>query len=231
MPRRSRPSVTSRSEHWLRVAVNLYPGILNRSISDAFGWQDEAIEWKSPVQSDEYAEYYDQAFLDRLAVDDLVLPLRKFWPSGGPRWDGLARTASGKLILVEAKAYVEECVDYKSRASSDAARTIRKRLNQAQKAFGAAQDARWHSPLYQMANRLAHLHYLAGINEKDAYLIFLHFANAPDVPEPTSVEAWEGAIRLSRKCLGLTDSKLLRRVADIVLDVRELQHSQLEATG
>ena len=27
------------------------------------------------------------------------MPLREFWPKSGPRWDALARTGDGKLIL------------------------------------------------------------------------------------------------------------------------------------
>jgi len=65
-------------------------------------------------------------------------------------------------------------------------------------------------------------YYLAGINGKDAYLVFLHFANAPDVEKPVSLEAWKGANRLARKCLGLTDCRLLRRVAELIVDLEEI---------
>jgi len=148
------------------------------------------------------------------------MPLDEFWPKSGPRWDGLARTMDGKLILVEAKAQIEEVVDYRSKASPDALRRIEERLEEAKLAFHATKDTCWHTPLYQMANRLAHLYYLAGINGKDAYLVFIDFANAPDVPEPASPEEWRGAVRLARKCLGLKDSKLARRVATIIVDLK-----------
>jgi hypothetical protein len=109
MPRRERPPETRRSENWIRKAVNKYPDSLNSLISEKFGWDKcDEIEWVSPVASDAYAEYYDQEFLDRLGVSDLKVPLSDFWPQGGPRWDGLARTKTGKIILVEAKAYIEE---------------------------------------------------------------------------------------------------------------------------
>ncbi|MFH7321619.1 hypothetical protein ACHHRT_13585 [Desulfurivibrio sp. D14AmB] len=201
------------------MMVREYPGLLDTAIAEAFGWQATAIDWRSPIQDDDYAEYYDQAFLDRLLVNDLTMPLDEFWPKSGPRWDGLARTSDDKLILIEAKAHIDEAVDYRSKASDDALRRIKQRLDEAKTAFRASNDACWHAPLYQMANRLAHLYYLAGINKKDAYLVFIDFANAPDVPQPASQEEWQGATRLAHKCLGLKDSKLARRVATVIVNL------------
>lgn len=200
--------------------VSEYPGLLDTAIADAFGWRKTVIDWRSPIQDDGYAEYYDQAFLDRLGINELTMPLEEFWPKSGPRWDGLARTTDGKLILIEAKAHIDEAVDFRSKASTDALRRIEQRLDEAKAAFGASKDACWHTPLYQMANRLAHLYYLAGINKKDAYLVFIEFANAPDVPEPASREEWQGAIRLAHKCLGLKDSVLARRAATVIVDLK-----------
>ena len=220
MPRRLRPPEARRSEHWLRVMVREYPDILGTAIADAFGWHAAAIDWRSPRQDDDYAEYYDQAFLNRLGVEKLTMPLEEFWPKSGPRWDGLARTTDGRLILIEAKAHIDEAVDFRSKASPDALRKIEQRLDEAKAAFRASKDACWYAPLYQMANRLAHLYYLAEINRKDAHLVFIDFANAPDVPEPASREEWQGANRLAHKCLGLKDSKLARRVATIIVDLK-----------
>ena len=121
MPRRERPAETRRSEHWIRVAVNEFTGSLNASVCKLFCWDEsDRIEWLSPIESDQYAEYYDQEFIDRLRVAELSVPLHKFWPKGGPRWDGLARNESGKLLLVEAKAYIEEAIDYRTRADRGA---------------------------------------------------------------------------------------------------------------
>ncbi len=200
--------------------VNEYPDVLDSAITKALGWNGVVIDWRSPLQDDDYAEYYDEAFLERLDVEELTMPLDTFWPKSGPRWDGLARTAEGKLILVEAKAHIDEAVDYRSKASLVALRRIEQRLDEAKTAFRATKDACWHAPLFQTANRLAHLYYLAGINGKDAYLVFIDFANAPDVPEPASPEEWRGANRLAHKCLGLKDSRLARRVATIIVDLK-----------
>jgi hypothetical protein len=200
--------------------VHEYLDVLDTAITEAFAWRNTMLDWRSPRQDDDYAEYYDEAFLERLGIEELIMPLDEFWPKSGPRWDGLARTTDGKLILVEAKAHIDEAVDYRSKASPDALRRIEERLDEAKLAFRAAKDACWHRPLYQMANRLAHLYYLAGINGKDAYLIFIDFANAPDVPRPASPEEWRGAMRLAHKCLGLKDSRLTRRVTTIIVDLK-----------
>lgn len=220
MPRRPRPSDAKRSEGWLRAMVRDHAHVLDTAISEAFDWQNAVIEWLSPRQDDEYAEYYDQAFLGRLGVAELAMSLDEFWPKSGPRWDGLARTTDGRLILVEAKAHIDEAVDFRSKASPNALRRIEEHLDEAKAAFHASKDACWHAPLYQMANRLAHLYYLAGINSKDAYLIFIDFANAPDVPEPATCQEWQGAVCLAHKCLGLKDSKLARRAATIIVDLK-----------
>jgi len=220
MPKRQRPAETTRSEHWLRNAVRDRTWELDASVARAFGWSaDERIEWLSPIEDDGFAEYYDQAFLDRLGLTTLRVPLREFWPPGGPRWDGLARTNSGKIILVEAKAHIEEMVDFESKASSESLELIRRSLDQVKSACGAAAAAPWYSPFYQYANRLAHLYYLADLNQVDAYLLFVCFANAPDVPAPVTVEQWEGARRLAWKCLGLGTKPFRGRVATLVMSV------------
>lgn len=206
--------------------VNDHPGYLNDLISETFGWRTASIEWRSPLKEDDYAEYYDQEFLERLGVKDLRMPLQDFWPKSGPRWDGLALTLEGKLILVEAKAYIEEAIDYHSKASAAALPLIEKRLEEAKRAFRAYREAPWCNPFYQMANRLAHLYYLAEINDKDAYLVFVNFANASDVQDRVSPEGWQGATRLAYKCLGLKDSRLKRRVASVVIDLDEVMDNK-----
>lgn len=205
MPRRARPTDATRSEKWLRVAVNEQTAEFDRRVAATFGWRgDDPIEWLSPLACDGNAEYFDQAFLERLRVDSLRVPLTRFWPASGPRWDGLARTRSGKLILVEAKAYVEEAVDYSTGAKGASLTRIRKSLAIAKRAFKASAKANWETPFYQYANRLAHLYFLNRLNRLDAYLVFVYFADADDVPEPCSEAQWCGAERVIKKALGLS---------------------------
>ncbi len=223
MPRRDRPKTTQRSEHWMRVAANEDSETLNQKIRDLFGWSsDEKIQWLSPISEDDYAEYYDQEFLSRLGITDLKVPLSDFWPNSGARWDGLARTSGGKVILVEAKAYIEEGVDFKSKAGERSYAKIRKALEQAKSDFGANVDAPWESPFYQYSNRLAHLYFLHKLNGLDAYLVFLYFADAPDVPNPSSESEWRGSARLVEKCLGLGRHPYRDRLGTLIWSVEEM---------
>jgi len=208
------------------VAVNEAGAFTNEKIRLAFGWPaGETIEWRSPIESDRYAEYYDDEFLDRLGIEngDLEVPLHSFWPRSGPRWDGLARTSSCKYLMVEAKAYIEEGVDFGSKAGDASRQKIAEALGHSKQAYGARTEANWESPFYQYANRLAHLHFLVERNGIDAYLVFMYFANAPDVPSPCTAEHWEGAKRLTEKCLGLGSHAYSDRVATIVIDVPDMR--------
>lgn len=219
MPRRERPPSVSRSEHWLRQTIE-HPHQLDGQLKKSFGWpENEVITWVSPVEKDGYAEYFDAEFLERLGIEELKEPLDQFWPISGPRWDGLGRTDSGRVILVEAKAYIEEGVDYGSKATSRSLQRILSALEEAKTAFRARDEARWDTPFYQYANRLAHLYFLAEKNGLDAYLVFLYFANAPDVPSPCSPEQWNGAIRLTEKCLGIGNHPYRNRVASVIIDL------------
>jgi len=85
MPRRERPAETTRSEHWLRFVVNERTQQLNSVVAEVFGWsRHDDVRWLSPIKDDDFAEYYDQEFLDRLGLSKLRVPLREFWPRGGP---------------------------------------------------------------------------------------------------------------------------------------------------
>jgi len=105
--------------------------------------------------------------------------------------------------LVEAKAYIEEGVDYASGAGDKSGLRINNALADAKAVFSASEGACWGRPFYQYANRLAHLYFARQLNSLDAYLLFLYFADAPDVASPSTEAEWRGAIRLIEKCLGL----------------------------
>jgi hypothetical protein len=164
--------------------VNNKRELFNTRVAGALGWsQTEPITWLSPLREDGYAEYYDQEFLNRLGLTHLPKALTSFWPASGPRWDALGKTDSGKVLLVEAKAYIEESVDFVTRASDPKSLSlIKESLEKAKLGFGARPEAPWASPFYQTANRLAHLQFLWRDNGLDAWLLFVYFANAPDVP-------------------------------------------------
>ncbi len=84
------------SRKWLQILVNKHPGLLDDYIVPRLRQQPLDVEWFSPLQSDDYAEYSDDDFIDRLGVALESRPLSKFWPQtnmgGGPHWDALGKT-------------------------------------------------------------------------------------------------------------------------------------------
>lgn len=96
------------SLQWIQAVVD-QPAALNRAIRARVGLAPHVeLEWRSPLASDDWAEYRDAAFLQRLGLDYLIAPLARFWPRRGPQWDALALASTGEVLLVEAKAHVNE---------------------------------------------------------------------------------------------------------------------------
>ena len=80
------------SQHWIQLYANERPDALNAAIAARGGPADAATTaWLSPRADDDYAEYYDQDFLDLLSVELDRRPLRDFWPRRGPHWDAWGR--------------------------------------------------------------------------------------------------------------------------------------------
>lgn len=79
MGRFPQPQGTKGSLRWIQYLVNQHPEVLNAGIGIG------PVEWRSPRADDGYAEYRDQAFLDRLALTLPRRPLDVFWPAGGVR--------------------------------------------------------------------------------------------------------------------------------------------------
>ena len=117
------------SQKWIQKLVNEKPNLLTSSIRTQLDLPDtERITWLSPAAHDEYAEYRDQAFLDLLGIKLTKVSLSDFWPSRGPVWDGLGRSDSGKVFLVEAKSHISEVLSPKTGAGVKSLRQIEKSL-------------------------------------------------------------------------------------------------------
>ena len=118
MPRIPQAPAIHGSKMWLQRLVNHYPEQLNAAVRVALDLLPEVpIEWLSPLAGDAYSEYSDQDFLDLLGAVLGQRPINTFWPVGGPKWDALGRTARGDLLLVEAKAHIDEVVSSPTCAS------------------------------------------------------------------------------------------------------------------
>lgn len=222
------------SQKWLQLMVNECPELLNAVVAPALGIPPGAIQWRSPLRADEYAEYRDDGVLRLL---NLRLPHRglvgDFWPERGPQWDALGQTDGGRIILVEAKAYIDEMRSGPSGAGRSSRRLIDASLRETQRFLGADEGVSWaDSEFYQYANRLAHLYLLAQLNGLDAWLVMLYFRNDVAMGGPERIRHWEEAIAAEHAALGLPmQHPLAGRVAHLYPNVRDLPPALLRAPG
>ena len=211
------------SQKWLQILVNERQGTLNSLVCDSLNFaNNEFVEWRSPLASDDYAEYRDQAFLDLLDVKLEKEPLTQFWPNGGPQWDALAMTSSGKLLLVEAKSHVSEMISsFHAKSENSKARIIQS-LEDTRNYLNSKANVDWFQGFYQYTNRLAHLYLLREKNNLPAYLINIYFLNDAEVNGPSTIQEWEGAIKLLKSYLGIGKHKLQKYTTDLFIDVKNL---------
>jgi len=211
------------SQKWIQKLVNDKPEILNSQIWSTLNFSEkEIIQWFSPLKNDDYAEYRDQAFLKLLDVKLEKLPLDEFWPKGGPQWDALGRSLSGKLFLVEAKSHIQELISTLQAKDKDSIKRILKSLGEVKDYLESKTDFDWSKCFYQYTNRLAHL-YLLRKNGLCAYLVFVYFINDLQTKGPTTVFEWKGAIKLLHSCLGIERHKLREYIASVFVDINQLQ--------
>lgn len=222
MPKIVQPKALKGSQRWLQNLVNNRPELLADALRPRLGLsRDISISWLSPLESDDFAEYRDRAFLKRIGISLQHRALRTFWPSSGPQWDALGKTNRGDILLVEAKAHIGElksdCV-----AGTSSLTLIQRSLAEAGRYFESTTTTEWSKTYYQYANRLAHLYLLRELNRLPAWLIFLYFINAEDVDGPKSVDAWQLAIETVHNHLGITPGHLGPYVIDVFMDVTKL---------
>ena len=221
MPRRPQGAKPKGSQRWLQIAVNSCPWTIDSAIRNAGIRLDEPIVWSSPLGSDDFAEYLDAAFLDRLGVRLEDRRLAEFWPRSGPRWDAFARSGDG-ILLIEAKANIRELDSTPCNAQPKSLAKIRKALEETRAFLNVKSDTDWTRCFYQYANRLAHLYLLRELNGCDAYLVFLYFVD-DHTTTPASLSAWHGAVALAEAHLGLPQSEWMSRyVKDVYIDTADL---------
>ena len=141
----------------------------------------------------------------------------------GPQWDALAKTKSGRIILLEAKANIPEVVSPATGASPASRELIEKSLSETKAFLGVDQDLPWVGRLYQFTNRLAHLYLLRELIGIDAYLVFTYFVGDDDVNGPKTVNEWKAALTVAKKVLGISERNPMSKfVSDAFVDIREI---------
>jgi hypothetical protein len=212
------------SQKWLQILVNGKPEPLNSMICGSLNFEEnEFIEWLSPLKSDDYAEYRDQAFLNRLEIILEKTPLQQFWPNGGPQWDALARSSSGKLLLFETKSHIAELISSLHAKDEQSIIKIKQSLEKTRKFFNSTTKVDWTQRFYQYTNRLAHLYLLREKNNLPAYLINIYFFNDVEMSGPSTIHEWEGAIKLLKTYLGIGKHKLQKYTRDLFIDIHNFR--------
>ena len=196
--------------------------MLNRLILEPLS--TDKLRWLSPLEEDDFAEYADMAFLDRIGRPEFEELLKDFWPKRGPVWDGLASSDRGDLILVEAKSHIGEICSPGTQASPESRRLIEKSLSDAAQAMNSKNPDLWPRLFYQYANRLAHLWWLRTQCSADAWLVFVYFLDDTNMNGPTNIAEWEASLALVRHVLGIERRHPLSKyVIDIFVSVGDLE--------
>lgn len=223
MARIEQPSDGHGSLKDIQILVNEKTDLIDSMLRIKFpDMANDSIIWKSPLKSDNYAEYLDDDFIEKIGLDKKEIKLHDFWPKGGPHWDALATTTSDKIILVEAKANIPEVVTSKSDAGEISKKLIIKSLEETKSYLGIKNDIDWSGKFYQYTNRLAHLYFLRVICKKPAYLINIYFLNDKSVNGPETEREWRAALQVMYSYFGISRHKLNKYMTNIFIDVNEL---------
>ena len=219
------PAGTRGSLQFIQRLVSQHPTLLTQPLRDAHAISSEhAVEWRSPLASDEWAEYRDAAFLERVGLSHLAPALAAFWPANGPQWDALA-VAGDAVLLVEAKAHVAEMASTCGATSETSRNLIRQSLDATRQALGATGGGDWMQGFYQLANRLAHLWFLRshGVN---AHLVLLSFTGETGMPGASTPAAFEAAYSAAMQHLGLHGAAQIPGLVHLHMDVAGLVASE-----
>lgn len=227
MSRKTYTEETHGSQKDLQILANQHQDILNHELSKILN-KTIKLEWLSPLKDDDYAEYVDQDFINRLDINSRITkPLNDFWPNGGANWDGLAKD-NETFFLIEAKAHIsEQMIESTGATSIESINLIKKSLEETKAFLDVKSDVSWcKENYYQYANRIAHLYYLREINKIDAHLLFIYFLNDKTVTGKSETkEDWKQAINDVYKKLELEkNNKLSDFIHNIFIDTNLLKN-------
>ena len=206
----------------IQTLVNEYSHVFNSKLAHITG---EQITWISPLESDEYAEYRDTAFLEKLKVNtEAVEKLKDFWPRNGPQWDALGKFGDNGVLLVEAKANLPELVSPPSSATSPISQQlIAQSLEETKAYIDATPGADWSGIYYQYLNRITHLYFLRVLHNVPAFLVMIYFIGDQSVTSPTSEDEWKVAIQSMHQTLGIPNKHSLDPyILNLFIHVNEL---------
>lgn len=209
----------------IQVLVNKNQDLIDNLIRSEFNdLSDQQFIWTSPIGNDNHAEYRDNDFISKVGLDPTEIKLGTFWPARGPQWDALAKTTSGHVILIEAKANIPEIVSSATGAKEFSKAIIDKSLKDVKAFLNLSDDIDWSGKFYQYTNRLAHLYFLREKCNKLAFLVNVYFIGDATVSGPKTKQEWETALKVMHAYLGLSSHKLSAYMRDIFINVKDLKH-------
>lgn len=187
-------------------------------------WLDFDFQQEKPYDR----ELKGLEFLDDLNIQDFKEQWAKFWPQTGnpPNWDavGWLHDENGKeLILVEAKAHVEE-LKSDSKAGEVSLQQIQAAFNEVKQELNVVNSGDWTKRYYQYANRVAVLYFLNKINIR-SHLVFVYFTGDEMDGQycPKSETEWEKALKELDDYIGLPPGHCLeKRIHKVFLPVSPL---------
>jgi hypothetical protein len=106
------------------------------------------------------------------------------------------------VVLVEAKSHAAEMYGSGCQAGPRSRRKIEAALEQTKRWLGVPENTDWTGPLYQSANRLAHLYFFREVVSVPAWLVNVYFL--PDPHSPTTRAEWKMALTQVKAELGLS---------------------------
>lgn len=139
--------------------------------------------------------------------------LRQYWTRGGPVWDGMAvvegEGGNKGLILVEAKAHINETYSQMKFSSGKSKSLIKRTIQETQIAFDSTSIIDpWVNQYYQLANRLSFLYIL---NEKlniPTWLVLCNFVDDRSY-KPTQLKEWLQHYKIVFRKLGIDPNRIL----------------------
>jgi len=207
---------------WIQELINNNSELLNRRIQDYIKDDVSLTEWVSPKKEDEFAEYRDEYFLKILGIKECKAKLFKFWPKRGPQWDALGKFKKEFYFIVEAKANIPEITSSCQAKSENSKTKIQNSILRTQRFLNNTSKKNWFNGFYQYANRLCHLYFLRELCGVNAYLVFVYFCN-DTTHLPTSIEQWQGAIKLQKHIMALGSRHQLQKyIIEIFIDIEEM---------
>jgi len=220
-----------------RYRQELDKAILDKTGGDSITWHDFKHGNNYDCSNPQEVHLPDNEltginFLTETDYSKVVDAWKQFWPQGGTsmNWDAAGYTTvnnRNQYILVEAKAHTEEI---KSDCGADPGKSMKhidKAFTYTKDWLGITSTNDWKKTYYQMANRLAMIHFLA-YHDIPAKLVNIYFCGDKNPSPyngatcPSDANGWKNALNDQYEYLGLTEAMRDKAgMVDLYIDVEK----------